>query len=79
MAGTNKLFPNLSDIAERSWKERVRSADGQEQCWIAEALPTTVLEEELRKRTTFMADTISDYLKLSIKVHKEEQRRLGVF
>lgn len=78
MAENGKLFPNLSQIAERSWKERVRSANEQEQCWVAEALPTSVLEDELRKRTNFMADTIGEYLKLSIKVHKEEQRRLGV-
>lgn len=74
-----KFREDIQSIPEKMWKERTRNATPEEMRWIAEALPTSVLEEELRNRSTFLASTISEYLKLSIKVNKEEKRRLGVF
>lgn len=78
LTGIELLKHNKESIKEITWKQSVQAASEQEKVWICEAIPTAVLEDELRRRTDFMADAIHSYLDLSIKVRREECRRRGI-
>ena len=74
-----KKFRNdIQSIPEKMWKERVRNATELEMKWIAEALPMSVIEDELRRRTALMMEDLHEYLNHAIRIEKEEKRRLGV-
>ena len=79
MTVNGKPFLDVSTFAEKTWKERVRNATAEEMKWIAEALPLSVLDDEITRRTTYIADHINEYLVHAIAIQKEEKRRLGVF
>lgn len=78
MTVNGKPFLDVSNIAERTWKEKVRNATELEMKWVAEALPMSVIEDELRRRTQLMMQDLGEFLNHAIRIEKEEKRRLGV-
>ena len=78
LTGIELLKRDRQSLSEKTWKERVRNAQDQEQRWIAQALPDYILQDEIDRRYAHLKRTVINGESVFRDFSRSEQERLGV-